>query len=135
MDRCHEVKFNRDYCHPLLTSGWHNLRKQLSILGNAQMMISYHGNNIFQVVVGQQITSSELIPPYHSRSTVVGQTIYFDHCIDNKNNLVSAIFFLLINFFLLTISLFFIKITQFIFSILSPDFPSKHATIHQPKSK
>jgi hypothetical protein len=74
------------------------------------MMISYHGNNIFKVVVGPKITSSEQIPPFHSRSTVVGQTIYFDHCINNKNTLVSAIFFLLLHFFPYNFT-FYMKIT------------------------
>jgi hypothetical protein len=97
--KCHRVKFNGDYCHPLFTNGWHHLRKEFSIVGNAQMMISYHGNNIFKVVVGPKITSSEQISPFHSRSTVVGQTIYVDHCINNKNTLVSAIFFFTNSFF------------------------------------
>ncbi|KAK2448375.1 hypothetical protein QL285_007645 [Trifolium repens] len=86
--KCHKVKFNGDYCHPLFTNGWHSLRKKLSIQGNAKIMISYYGDNIFKVVVGPQITTSQLIPPYHSRSTMVGETIYFDHCIDDKTNLI-----------------------------------------------
>jgi hypothetical protein len=89
----HKVKFNGDYCHPLFTNGWHSLRNKLAIQGNAKILISYHGDNIFKVEVGPQITTSQLIPPYHSRSTMLGETIYFDHLIDNKTNLVSAIFF------------------------------------------
>jgi hypothetical protein len=63
------------------------------------MIISYHGNNTFKVLVGAKITSSDQIPPFHSRSIIVGQTIYFDHCITNKKNLVSAKLFILFRIF------------------------------------
>jgi hypothetical protein len=54
------------------------------------MIISYHGNNTFKISVGTKITSSYQIPPFHSGSTIVGETIYFGHCITNKKYLVSA---------------------------------------------
>ena len=88
--KCHRVQFNGDYCHPLFTNGWDQLRKDFSIVGHTQMIISYHGNNTFKVLVGEKITSSDQIPPFHSRSTIIGETIYFDHCITNKKYLVSA---------------------------------------------
>jgi hypothetical protein len=65
------------------------------------MIISYNGNNTFKVLVGAKITSSDQIPPFHSRSTIVGQTIYFDHCITNKIYLVSAKLFILFHIFFL----------------------------------
>jgi hypothetical protein len=67
------------------------------------MIISYNGNNTFKVLVGAKITSSDQIPLFHSRSTIVGQTIYFDHCITNKIYLVSAKLFILFHIFFLTI--------------------------------
>jgi hypothetical protein len=58
--KCHQVRFNGDYCHPLLTNGWNKLRKHYSIEGDTEIIISYHGGNIFNILV-LKITSTEQI--------------------------------------------------------------------------
>jgi hypothetical protein len=76
-----------------MTNDWKKFRKHYSIEGHTKIIISYYGENVFKFSIGPKITCTTQIKAYHSRSTIVGETIYFDHTIYNKNKLVSNIIF------------------------------------------
>ncbi|CAJ2644773.1 unnamed protein product [Trifolium pratense] len=85
----HRIMFNGDFSHPLLTKGWNSLRSYYGMEDeHFEIEIAYYGQNLFTIKKGQNIVDTSIIPNFHSRSTTLDQTLYFDHTITSKSFLV-----------------------------------------------
>ena len=64
--RCMNVNFNQNYNHPLIIKGWIELRAFFCINGNRFLLMTYHGDNLFSIDVGQRQFNPLELPSYHS---------------------------------------------------------------------
>jgi hypothetical protein len=64
--RCMNVEFNQNYNHPLIRKGWIGLRSFFGINGNKFLLVTYHGDNLFGIDVGQRQFNPLELPTYHS---------------------------------------------------------------------
>jgi hypothetical protein len=69
---------NEDLSLPLLRNGFITLRNQYQLQNLQQIFFYYLGQSRFLINFGKVYDHTNSLPPYHSRSTKEGKTIYFD---------------------------------------------------------
>ncbi|GAU32455.1 hypothetical protein TSUD_144640 [Trifolium subterraneum] len=82
----HKLRFNNDYENPLiLTQGWNKFKEFHNLPDNVEVMLSFHGNNTFQVDVIKELKGRAEIPSFHSRSLHPTRTSVFDFSLTPNN--------------------------------------------------
>ncbi|KAL5079253.1 hypothetical protein RYX36_007674 [Vicia faba] len=63
----HDIIFNKNEDLPLVIGGWTELQKYYTLPNDVVIIVSYYGNNNFEVVRFKEITAFEELPNFHSR--------------------------------------------------------------------
>jgi hypothetical protein len=73
-----KVGFNGSCQHPLIITGWNNLRNFFGIIGNKMIMMTYVGNSSFFLQILPQPFYPYNLPSYHSYRTYHTDLTSFD---------------------------------------------------------
>jgi hypothetical protein len=78
------LKFNNNNENPLIgPKGWKEFKNFHGLPDNVEIDFIFHGNNYFEVRSFKEITSGNVIPPFHSRSVDAAKTVFFDFELSN----------------------------------------------------
>jgi hypothetical protein len=58
--------------------GWKEFKNFHVLPDNVEIDFIFHGNNYFEIRSFKEITSANVIPPFHSRSVDPAKTVFFD---------------------------------------------------------
>lgn len=119
--KCHIIKYNKDLIYPLITTGLNDLKAFYNIQDNVKIVLSYFGNDLFQIKSFTPRDSTSSIPSFHSRNTDHSKSFIYDFTLPTNKNidgyLVSTLYF--ISFYILNnLHLFFQHFNINILSIL-----------------
>ncbi|CAJ2645311.1 hypothetical protein L195_g014590 [Trifolium pratense] len=76
-DKIHSVTFNKSVVHPLLTSGWKQMKDVFLFNPNQEIDFLYYGNSLFGMMCSKRLECVCQIPMYHSRFLKFGYTLDF----------------------------------------------------------
>jgi hypothetical protein len=84
-DTLHTVEFNQSFIHPLLTTGWKEMKDVFGFELNQEIDFLYYGNSVFGLMCGKSLECHCQIPMYHSRFIRFGYTIEFYQDLTSDN--------------------------------------------------
>jgi hypothetical protein len=84
-DTLHTVEFNQSFIHPLLTTGWREMKDVFGFELNQEIDFLYYGNSVFGLMCGKSLECHCQIPMYHSRFIRFGYTIEFYQDVTSDN--------------------------------------------------
>jgi hypothetical protein len=65
-----------------MVGGWGQFRDLYLLQGFTRVRVLYYGSDLFQVEFGNRVDDTLHIPSFHNRSTVEGETKYFDFILE-----------------------------------------------------